>query len=99
MLLIALVSTIVDLGCTSDEDQETTLTRQCSALRAHVVDLRLETATGVNVERHRQAMLDALGERFIENCRDLPREEIQCALAAPDSRSILECSSPSVSSR
>jgi hypothetical protein len=81
------------LGCASSEDAdgEETRARQCSRLRDHLIELRL-AGTDANVEAHRTAMREALGDAFIDQCStQLTTRQLDCALGAKDRAQALEC--------
>lgn len=77
LVAVTLVAGCTDHGGTVDRDG-------CTRLRDHVVDLRLADGAselGSDVEQHRRAMKQALGEEFIEHCvRTMSYEQLECSL-------------------
>ena len=65
---------------------------RCEQLRDRIVELRLADVPPNDVAMHRQALVGALGERFVEDCQQLTAAEATCAFAAKDSASIAACS-------
>jgi hypothetical protein len=81
------------LSCASSEDEADTARKRCTALRDHLVEMRVEDAAeAVDVKAHTEAMRQALGDDFIDSCTKRPVNEIRCALSAQDSSSVAECS-------
>jgi hypothetical protein len=79
-------------ACSSASDVEVDR-EHCTKLREHLVDLRLQGATGVDVQAHRTAMREALGDRFVDTCQaQLTSDELQCSLRARDLASAVACS-------
>lgn len=64
---------------------------RCVQLRERIVDLRVEGLPAGDVALHRQALLDSLGETFVEDCQRLTAAEASCAFAASDSTSVAAC--------
>lgn len=94
MRVIAVVA-IVLCACSGGDDEATAASRQarCERLRDHVIDLRLASATNVDVAAHRQAMRQALGDDFVTACTGTMTEaQVDCALAAADSDAVTACS-------
>jgi len=86
---------VLGAGCTEDEAE--LAQKRCSALRDHLIDLRLQAANDlVDVKAHRKALQQALGADFVVHCRERPLEEIRCALSAKDTSSVAECSPSSL---
>jgi hypothetical protein len=81
------------LGCTSSPEE---LDRaQCTKLRDHMIDLRLQDSggSGMDVDAHRAVFQQALGDNFVSDCLktlDLPR--VKCALEASDQAAASACS-------
>jgi hypothetical protein len=72
-------------------DEDETLRRRCSELREHVVDLRVASAT-VDREQHRNALRNALGDRFVADCvGSYTVAAVECGLAAHDNDEIATC--------
>lgn len=88
-LLGALISILA--ACAEHDDAGPSRAR-CLELRERIVDLRLVGLPAADVSLHRQALVDALGERFVEQCRQLTAAEAACAFAAKDSTSVAACS-------
>jgi hypothetical protein len=79
-------------ACTDAPDPEEAAHKRCMALRTHLIDLRLATASAsVDVSAHRKAFEEALGERFLDDCRQLPQQQVECSLRANDSAAASEC--------
>jgi hypothetical protein len=85
------------LGCTNRGDDGT---RRCTEVRDHVVELRLAQSRGatdalgqpIDLAPHRAAMKQALGARYIEQCRrEMSSSQIKCALSATDSEAASAC--------
>jgi hypothetical protein len=89
---LLVVSCVVAASCASSEDAGTSDRKRCTALRDHLVELRLQQSGATHVEAHRAAMTAALGEDFVSRCVELPASEVRCALAAKDPTSALACS-------
>lgn len=87
---------LVGLGlasCAASEDESETARKQCLALRDHLIQLRLEAANDkIDVRAHRAALQQALGDKFVDQCRERPVKEIRCALDATDTASAVACS-------
>lgn len=86
-------------GCGVGDDEETA-TRPCEQLRDHLVDLRVEGATGRPDElvQHRAAVKKALGDDFVATCeRLMSSNEIACASKASDLASATACQQASTS--
>jgi hypothetical protein len=93
MKWLALV--LLCLGCSGDDEGDVTASRRsrCSQLRDHLVELRLATATNVDVAAHRAVMRRALGDEFVTRCETSTSEDVvNCALAATDSSAAAACS-------
>lgn len=81
-------------SCSSSQNADESREIQCTELRDHLVDLRLQDGAGpgVDVEAHRVAMKQALGADFITSCKTkLSENQIKCGLEAQQSSSIGEC--------
>lgn len=89
---LALALGLFTASCASTaDDSELARTQRCEQIRNHLVDLRFDS-THVDVEVHREAMRQALGDQFIERCvSKLTAEQIRCALAATESAQALRC--------
>jgi hypothetical protein len=80
------------IGCTSSNNIEVDRAH-CTKLRDHLVDLRLQDATGVDRAAHRQAMKQALGDNFIASCTDrMTASQLTCGLVAKDLGAATSCS-------
>jgi hypothetical protein len=92
MRSIAGLVVVITLGsCASSDKSERATAAQCERVRDHVIDLRL-AGTQVDVQAHRDAIKDALGSRFTEECvATVDRAQIDCSLAAKDATSALSC--------
>jgi hypothetical protein len=92
---VAVLLSLAAAGCASAEDETQSAKRRCTALRDHLIDVQLESASGnrVDLKQHREALQQALGDDFVEHCQDRPVAEVKCALAAKDSSSVAACSS------
>lgn len=96
-LLISLVA-LLGSGCVSPatEDDGVSLRQRCSTLRDHVIELRLQDATGIDADlaAHRTAMKQALGPGFIEQCASgFSEAQVACALGATDMHGVSSCAS------
>jgi hypothetical protein len=73
---------------------------RCGRLRDHVVDLRLNGLTDVDVAAHRAVLQRALGDDFVASCqRTLTAAELTCMLEAPTSAQIEACRRTSMTSK
>lgn len=90
-LLITMMS--IAMACSTATDaSEPAATKQCEALRDHIVDLRLWEATGVDREAHREAMRDALGQEFVDGCtKTLTENQVDCGIKATDVAAATAC--------
>lgn len=79
------------VACTSAEPGEIDVHARCVALRDHEIDTRLADAPDVDAVAHRQAMRQALGERFIDECNALTSKQVDCALVASTADAIAIC--------
>ena len=84
---------MVLLVACSSHDEADEVKERCVALRDHLVELRLDGAT-VDVEKHRQALRAALGNAFIEQCRHLPTNQVNCEMHALDPQAAAACAPP-----
>lgn len=85
-----LVFALVLAACASSEDPRDARTRQCAQVRDHLIDLRLAHAH--DVDAHRAAMKQALGDRFVDECAaSLTQTQITCALTASDAVAAIDC--------
>ncbi len=94
LLKLVLVVCVAWIGasCSADDDGESSTERRCTALRDHLVELRLADATGVDHDAHREAMKHALGDSFVESCKgSMTASEVSCALRASDADSAAAC--------
>lgn len=78
-------------GCGGGDPPEL-VASQCEQLRDHVVELRLSTASGIDVAAHRKALHDALGADFLQGCSKMSDSQVKCALASRDSAAAVSCS-------
>jgi hypothetical protein len=85
-------------ACSADETSEEERTASpCEQLRDHLVELRLEGATGTPDElaQHRAAMTRALGDDFVVSCEDsLDATQIACSTSATDLAAVSACATP-----
>ncbi len=82
-----------------EEDEAKSRSQQCEQLRDHLVDLRLEIAKGSanELEQHRAAMKQVMGDQFIEACTTNTTDaQAACVLGAKDSQAAGECMSLAV---
>ena len=88
-LLVALVA------CSFDDTSEVERPiPPCAELKAHLIDLRLEMATGTpdQLIQHRQAMERALGDDFVASCeKNMNPAQITCALFAAGLQAAMAC--------
>jgi hypothetical protein len=83
-------------ACADTPSPEESARKRCIALRDHLIDLRLATVNqSVDAKAHRKAFQEALGERFLEDCTQLPQSQVECSLRAVDSETATECVSSS----
>ena len=89
-------------GCNGDDEAEVDqVVRPCEQLRDHLVDLRVDSASGKpdEVAQHRAAMRHALGDDFVASCeRQMAASEIACASKAADFAAVTACSQPAAAS-
>jgi hypothetical protein len=86
---------VLMMGCGGGDDDATVARTKCESLRDHLVELRLATATNVDVAAHRAAMRKAMGNTFITDCESkLSARAVDCALHATDSTAAAACSTP-----
>lgn len=91
--LFALV--LLSFGCAGDDTQPTVHGTPCSRLRDHLVELRLDGVTGTpdEMEQHRAAMIQALGNDFLASCQtSMTSSQIACATGALDLTAASDCS-------
>ena len=90
---ISIILLLTVSACASSEDDLEAATKRCGSLRDHLVELRLSAANEhVNLESHRRALRQALGDDFVARCRERPVNEIKCALAAKEHEAVTACS-------
>jgi hypothetical protein len=76
------VALCVAAGCASSDDGEVSRSR-CTQVRDHLVELRLQDATNVDRDAHREAMKQALGDGFVASCQEhMSSAQLTCALRA-----------------
>ncbi|MDX2094206.1 MAG: hypothetical protein SFX73_40620 [Kofleriaceae bacterium] len=87
----------VCFGCSGDDEDANTARRsRCEQVRNHLVELRLASATNVDVAAHRTALRRALGDEFIARCEtSMSDAVVSCALAASDSAGAAACNASS----
>jgi hypothetical protein len=89
---LALVIASTLSSCAEAPDAEESARKRCIALREHLIGIRLATASeSVDVTAHRKAFENALGERFVDDCRELPAKQVECSLRAVDSEAVSSC--------
>jgi hypothetical protein len=84
-------------SCGAEEDEMEARTQQCEQVRDHLVDLRLAIShnLGKDLEQHRAAMKQAIGDQFIASCtKTLSAGQASCVLDAKDSQAAAECMAP-----
>ena len=103
--LVNCAVSVVFAACTSSESVDR---EHCERVRDHLVDLRLVQSQGatdsagrpVDLEPHRAALKQALGEPFINTClKEFSLPQVKCLLAAKDSAEATACSSHSGANR
>jgi hypothetical protein len=73
--------------------EEPTPQRRCEQVRDRLIELRLANATGVDIQAHREAMKNALGDAVVASCTsNLTVSQQQCVLKARDSAAATVCS-------
>lgn len=91
-LLFAALLVAIAVTCTEQIPVEV---NRCAELRDHVVDLQLSNihiATGVDVEAHRKALTNALGEDFLSSCASKMEDaQVSCILDAKDQAAAQSC--------
>ncbi|MGE0402089.1 MAG: hypothetical protein AB7T06_35640 [Kofleriaceae bacterium] len=92
MRKILLVLLIV-AACGDDQDLAIQERTRCEQLRDHLVDLRLADSASTEKDAHREAMRNALGSNFLDDCARMPARDIDCAFAATDVNAAASCSS------
>lgn len=80
-------------SCASHDEARPSRAR-CVQLRDRIIELRLAGLPPRDVELHRQALRDSLGDGFVENCQQLTAAQARCAFAAQDSTSVAACARP-----
>ena len=96
---VVLFAMLFVVACDESEDaaaigEDDVLQRRCSELREHVVDLRVASAT-VDREQHRNALRNALGDKYVNDCvHTYTVGAIECALATRDNDEIAQCLTP-----
>lgn len=89
------------IACSSNSENDVDR-RKCEQFRDHVLDVQLagidkttDSHGGtVDVDAHRAAMKQALGEDFVATCqKKLTAAQLKCALAATDSAAVSGCAS------
>lgn len=89
--IAGLVVMLAFAGCTSSDKSERATAAQCERVRDHLVELRV-VGTQADASAHRDAIKDALGTRFTDECvATVDRGQIDCSLAAKDATSALSC--------
>lgn len=88
----AVVIALLVAACASDEEHAIDR-KGCEQYRDHLVELRLHDASSTfDVQQHRAAMKQALGERFISSCeKQVSSSELRCALRASTSLEASAC--------
>ena len=80
------------LGSTACADEGPVPPTPCERLREHLIDLRMSYTRGVDVDKHKVALRQAMGPSFLASCKkDMTASQIGCALAATDSNAITQC--------
>lgn len=91
-LLFAVPLVAFGVTCT---DRSPVEVNRCAELRDHVVDLQLRNihiATGVDIEAHRKALTDALGDDFLTSCSSrMDEARVSCLLDASDQDAAQAC--------
>jgi len=87
-------------GC-GGQGEEETKRMACTQMRDHVIDVRLndfstvtdEHGQPINLEGHRTALTNALGDAFIDECiNKMTITQLECARAATSVSSVTDCS-------
>ncbi len=88
-----LAACLVLVACSESDSVDK---RKCTALRDHMIDLRLaggHNTPGVDLAQHRAAMKQALGDQFIAQCeKSMKIDQLNCAMKATDVSASRECS-------
>ena len=86
---IALLITSL-IACASDAPESAT--EQCTAVRDHLIELRLADASGVDRAAHARAMSAALGADFLERCQTgLSEQQRSCVVNAVTAQIASNC--------
>lgn len=81
---------IAGTSCGGDDGAQET--SPCDALREHLIDLRLATASPqVNKEAHRAAMRQALSQGGSGECLSLTERQRTCVLHSVDLQGAMSC--------
>lgn len=85
LLALALIS-----GCQSDGSAEPSA-RECESVRAHAVELQLQAVDfpsidpamrAAELDKHRASLNQTLGDSYIAQCRQRPKDVVSCQLKA-----------------
>jgi hypothetical protein len=97
VLLFLVASSLA--ACSGDDgSQGSSRHERCERLLDHEIDLRLAIESNIDVDAHRKVMREALGKDFVASCATkMTDAEVDCALAAADSKAVSACSQPSSS--
>ena len=83
-------------ACGGAEPESEVRARQCEQVREHLVDLRLETASGLTpqeVKQHRSALRASLDDGFLARCAEtLTESQLSCIVDAKDAAAASACS-------
>jgi hypothetical protein len=83
-------------GSSSTEEKVDQVDRAlCQRVRDHLVDLRLRGTVGVNINAHRAALQQSLGEPFLATCEaNYTLVEAKCLASAEDEVAASHCHAP-----
>lgn len=97
-VLVALAAATWVGGCGTESSGLQGSRRDCTKLRDHMVELRMDSVT-VDREQHRAAVTASLGDGFVRRCVEqivdgqMSSKQLQCGLAATDSEALGACRS------
>lgn len=84
----ALLGCLLVGGCAANNESRQ---QKCERVREHFIELRVSGLPQQDREPHREALRQALGERFEDECKSLTDRQVACALAANDVVGATDC--------
>ena len=99
---VKIVSTFIVIifvaACSTSDELAPPSAERCSLVREHAINMQLDTANahgaGLSTDllaAHRDAMRTALGDDYVERCRERGTEWTDCALRAADPSALNAC--------